>query len=68
MRLQNGEKVILEDGSEIHPEQVMGSKRKGRKFTFITDTSYFHEASNFAAGSDLLICEGMFEKALIEDA
>ena len=43
-------------------------KRKGRKFSFITDTSYMSGVSDFVRGSDLLICEGMFGEDLSEDA
>jgi len=67
-RLQGGEPVHLEDGSVIQPEDVMGSKRSGRKFGFITDTGYFPEIARNVSGSDLLICEGMFTHDLKESA
>ena len=66
--LQSGTEVVLESGVIVNPEQVMGPKRKGRKFSFITDTSFVPEVAGFVEGSDLLICEGMFGDDLAEDA
>ena len=66
--LQSGQTVKAEDGSDVRPDQVLGQTRTGRKFSFVTDTLAFPEISGEAAGSDLFICEGMFEKALEETA
>ena len=46
----------------------MGEKRKGRKFSFVTDTVPVSGLEGFVEGSDLLICEGMFAGELIESA
>ena len=67
-KLQSGESVTLEDGIEIMPEDVMGPTRKGRKFSYVTDTAYTDNIAPFVKNSDLLICEGMFEEALLESA
>jgi len=67
-RLQSGEAVLSDDGSEVRPEDVMGAPRKGRKFSFVTDTKYLPSIAPEVAGSDLLVCEGMFEKELTETA
>ena len=66
--LQSGKIVKAQDGSEVRPEQVLGKERTGRKFSFVTDTLAFPEIANEVAGSDLLVCEGMFERALEESA
>ena len=66
--LQAGKSVKAEDGSDIRPEQVLGTARSGRKFSFVTDSLAFPEIANEVAGSDLFICEGMFERALEETA
>jgi len=66
--LQQGKDVKLKDGTVIHPEDVMGDERKGRKFSFVTDTMYKDSIKDEVAGSDLFICEGMFEKELEESA
>jgi ribonuclease Z len=67
-RLQSGSDVVLSSGGVIKPEQVMGPLRRGRKFSFITDTAFVTEAADFVRHSDLLICEGMFGDDLAADA
>jgi len=67
-KLQKGESIQTEDGRIIKPDDVMGSPRQGRKFSFVTDSLALPEISTHVIGSDLFICEGMFEKALAEDA
>ncbi len=67
-RLQNGERVELPDGRGVGSEEVMGGKRRGRKFCFATDTVAAPGLSDFVRGSDLLICEGMFAEDLAETA
>lgn len=59
-KLQKGEEVTSEKGETVRPEDVMGSKRSGRKFSFVTDTQYLPSIAKEVQGSDLLICEGMF--------
>lgn len=66
--LQRGETLQLEDGREIRPEQVLGPARAGRKFSFVTDTAYKEQIAAEVRGSDLLICEAMFEHSLEESA
>ncbi|MCL2834913.1 MAG: ribonuclease Z [Treponema sp.] len=67
-KLQDGETVQTPDGTDVKPEQVLGPARQGRKFSFVTDSLYFDGIAPEVAGSDLLICEGMFEKELAESA
>lgn len=67
-QLQNGFEVTAEDGTIVKPEQVLGEKRSGRKFSFVTDTLFKRSIIDEVRGSDLLICEGMFENALIDTA
>jgi len=66
--LQSGSPVQSAAGAVVRPEQVMGPRRHGRKFSFITDTSFVPGAADFVRGSDLLICEGMFAEELAADA
>jgi len=66
--LQGGESVALPDGRVVESAQVMGAPRSGRKFSYVTDSLYFPEISKEVANSDLLVCEGMFEKALEQSA
>ena len=67
-RLQGGEDVILSDGRLITPDMVLGPKRKGRKFSFVTDTKYFSGIKDNVGNSDLFICEGMFRDELAGSA
>lgn len=66
--LQSGTPVRLDSGVEVQPEQVMGPQRKGRKFSFVTDTTWVPGLPDFVTDSDLFICEGMFGEDLVEDA
>lgn len=67
-QLQQGKDVTASDGSIVKSEMVMGPKRSGRKFSFVTDTLFKESIINEVKGSDLLVCEGMFEEALIDQA
>lgn len=67
-RLQHGEQVTNSDGVPVDPGQVMGEKRAGRKFSYVTDTRYIPTIAGEVAGSDLFICEGMFLHELEESA
>ncbi len=67
-KLQHGECVTAQDGTVITPEQVLGAKRSGRKFSFVTDTQYLPSIAKEVRGSDLLICEGMFADDLADQA
>ena len=67
-RLQQGEAVSNENGEQIEPSQVVGPLRPGRKFSYVTDTVYRPDIAPNVAGSDLLICEGMFASDLEESA
>lgn len=67
-KLQNGESVESTDGKIVTPEQVMGSKRSGRKVSYVTDTLYLPSIAKEVQGSDLLFCEGMFAKEFEDQA
>lgn len=67
-KLQHGEEVEATDGTIVKPSDVLGKARKGRKFSFVTDTLYMDSIAEEVKNSDLLICEGMFENALLDQA
>ncbi len=67
-KLQGGETVLSESGSLVKPEEVLGPVRKGRKFSYVTDSAYLSSIALEAKDSDLFICEGMFEKELSQTA
>lgn len=65
-QLQQGNSVSRADGTVVEPSQVMGERRRGRKFSYVTDSLRHRSIEREVSGSDLLICEGMFEKSLRE--
>ncbi len=67
-KLQGGESVTAEGGKVVSPSEVMGESRKGRKFSFVTDTGFVPEIAPVVADSDLFICEGMFTEDFAESA
>lgn len=58
-KLQHGQRVTLGDKT-YRPEMVMGDARRGIKVTYTTDSRPVDSIVENAAGSDLLICEGMY--------
>lgn len=67
-QLQSGKEVLSADGKLVKPEDVMGQKRSGRKFSYVTDSMYLPSIAQEVKGSDLLICESMFTKELEDQA
>ncbi|SIQ78458.1 ribonuclease Z [Alkalispirochaeta americana] len=67
-QLQRGEAVQNAVGEVVTADMVLGPPRRGRKFTFMTDTLPVASAMPHIAGSDLLISEGMFDEANRESA
>lgn len=58
-KLQHQDSVIY-NGVVYTSDMVLGAPRKGLKVTYTTDTRPVKNIAVHAAGSDLLICEGMF--------
>lgn len=67
-KLQSGERVVMPDGRTVDPSEVVGPQRKGRKFSYVTDTQFFPEISQAVSQADFLVCEGMFDDTLLESA
>jgi len=59
-RLQAGESVTMPDGRVVESQDVLGPPRRGRKFTYMTDTLPVDSVLEHIRNSDLLISEGMF--------
>ena len=57
--LQKGNIVEL-DGRRYTPDMVLGAPRKGLSITYCTDTRPVPVIAEYAKGSDLFICEGMY--------
>lgn len=67
-QLQHGNNVQLKDGTIVKPSDVLGEKRHGVSFAYITDTVYLNHIAKHIKNVDLLLCEGMFERELEADA
>ena len=59
-KLQQGQKVILDDGKEITPEQVLGESRRGRHVAYVVDTRPSKGVYRLCKDADIAFMEGMF--------
>jgi ribonuclease Z len=59
-KLQRGESIVLDDGREITPSQVLGPARPGLKIAYCCDTSPHPDVVELARGADLLIHESTY--------
>lgn len=59
-KLQRGESVVLDNGEEIAPEQVLGPSRSGLSIAYCCDTQPCPGVKKLAKGADLLIHEGTY--------
>jgi len=59
-KLQRGESVTLEDGTEITPAQVLGPARPGLKVAYCCDTVPCEGAIELARDADVLIHESTY--------
>lgn len=48
------------NGVKVRNDQILGPERKGIKITYVTDTRPTERIIEYAAYSDLFICEGMY--------
>jgi len=67
-RLQDGAPVTADDGSTVHPEQVLGPPRPGVSMAYVTDTRPCDEGRALADGVDLLYHDATFADPLHERA
>ncbi|MFW6215252.1 MAG: ribonuclease Z [Alkalispirochaetaceae bacterium] len=67
-QLQRGESVTLDGGRAVDPSEVVGPPRRGRKFSYVTDTLPVPSIAPEVTDSDLLICEGMFGREFRDTA
>ncbi|WP_267641624.1 ribonuclease Z [Haloarchaeobius amylolyticus] len=59
-KLHEGNPVELEDGTVVHPEQVVGDPRPGRRFVYTGDTEPVAATAEVAANADLLVHDATF--------
>lgn len=61
--LAQGQTVILPDGREIQPEDVLGEEQSGAKLCFVGDVSHTGPLHKIVAGADLLAIEATYVDA-----
>jgi len=67
-RLQRGEDVILEDGTRITPDQVLGKARRGRHICYAVDTQPNKALYRLCMDTDMAFLDGMFLPEHSEEA
>src|SRR6266516_4620098 len=60
--LQQGESVTGPDGNTVHPDQVLGPPRPGRKIVITGDTAPAETIVEAAWGADVLVTEATFSE------
>jgi len=67
-RLQRGETVVLPDGSEVQPREVLGEPRPGSSVAYCVDTRPCDGALGLARAADLFICDATFSEEMTLEA
>ena len=60
--LQQGKKVVLEDGRIFDGNEFCGPPREGKSFVYCTDTVFSQSAVELAKNTDLLVHESTFSE------
>ena len=60
-QLKNGENVVLEDGTVVNSNEVVGPSKKGMIITILGDTKYCEASIEIASGADVLVHEATFD-------
>lgn len=66
--LKAGENVTLEDGTEVRANEIVGPKRTGKVFSYITDTRPCDNAIELAKAADIMVHEATFGSKLQDKA
>ncbi len=66
--IQQGKTVILQDGTTVEPEEILGPPRPGRKIVYSGDTRPCAGVARLAGGADLLIHEATYDDSLSQKA
>lgn len=67
-RLQDGHPVTVEEGTTVHPEQVLGPPRPGISVAYVTDTRPCPAGRALAADADVLYHDATFTDRLHDRA
>jgi ribonuclease Z len=69
-RLVRGESLTLEDGSVVHPDDVLGPEQPGARLVFVGDAATTRGLRQVAQGADALVIEATYldrERELAQD-
>ncbi|CAG0890769.1 unnamed protein product, partial [Darwinula stevensoni] len=67
-QLKQGHSVVSPHGTMIHPEDIMGTKKQGRKLVILGDTCESSAMLKLAEGCNVLVHEATLENAMEEKA
>ncbi len=67
-QLQRGQSVTLDDGRTVHPGDVLGPSRHGRRVVYSGDTQPCLGVMEAAHDADLFVCEASFTRDLVDRA
>jgi len=67
-RLQKGQAVALPDGRTVHPQEVLGPPKPGRRIAYCLDTRPCPAATMLARNADLLLYDSTLAAELEEEA
>jgi ribonuclease Z len=56
-RLVRGEAIVLSDGREVHPDEVLGPVQPGARLVFVGDAAHTRNLYEAARGADALMIE-----------
>jgi ribonuclease Z len=67
-RLQKGQSVTLPDGRTIHPHDVLGPPKRGRRIAYCLDTRPCPEAARLAGDADVLLYDSTLAPGAEQEA
>lgn len=67
-RLQRGEAIELPDGRTIHPSDVLGPAKRGRRIAYCLDTRPCPQAAELARDADLLLYDSTLAAGAEQEA
>ena len=59
-RLVRGESVSLDDGRQVHPDEVLGPVQPGARLVFVGDAAHMRNLGEVARGADALVIEATY--------
>ncbi|HXH12098.1 MAG TPA: ribonuclease Z [Alphaproteobacteria bacterium] len=67
-RLQRGQSIALSDGRTVHPHDVLGPPKRGRRIAYCLDTRPCPQAAELARDADLLLYDSTLAAGAEQEA